>query len=181
MIALFDLDGTLINSRQTIIDAYGLANITAPTDILEQAETGWLEAMVGTELAPQIRAEKNEHYLRLLQSGHAPLLPSFQTAQSLRQDGNFVGLMTGAPKGSVKALCRSELMRHQVWPFVSVTEAASTERKMQQLSYLGDHGVYIDDQARLVNGNIPDGWTFIHYVGQDSDTLLKEVNACVYV
>jgi hypothetical protein len=51
--------------------------------------------------------------------------------------------------------------------------------KMKLLADVGCHpsqgtcGVYIDDQTRFVE--MPDGWTFVHYVGQTAAELHEEV------
>ena len=173
---VFDLDGTLLDTRETIITAYGLAGVTVSDDILERAATGWLENQVGAATAETIRAKKNEEYLRMLRTEYRPMLPPMQAAIQLHQAGYGVGIMTGAPTGSLAMFqlqCREQC---RIWPFDAAIEATATPEKMERLPQLDDHGVYIDDQDRLIN--MPDGWHFIHYIGQPPGTLYKEIVTC---
>ena len=98
---VFDLDGTLLDTRETIITAYGLAGVTVSDDILERAATGWLENQVGAATAETIRAKKNEEYLRMLRTEYRPMLPPMQTVLQLHQAGYVTGIMTGAPVGAL--------------------------------------------------------------------------------
>ena len=176
---VFDLDGVLLDSRDAIINAYENAGTPAPDDILEQEGTGWLEKCVGKALAKTIHDKKNEEYVKLLSNGLIPILPPLQTAIRLQQFGYVVGLMTGAPVGSTDAFKLRCLCQHRVWPFDVAVEAVTTQQKMQQLSDLDSHGVYIDDQDRLVN--VPDGWRFIKYSDQPPGMLYEEIVSCVCV
>ena len=177
---VFDMDGVLVDSRETILLAYRRAGVVAPDNILEQEATGWLEAMVGGVAPAQaIRDQKNREYVNLLRNSDTALLPPFATATQLYHEGHVVGLMTGAPKGSAQALREYCAEQRWGWPFARAVEGRSTERKMQWLAQVGGHGVYVDDQDRLVN--VPEGWRFLKYDQQDAQTLYEEITACVCV
>jgi hypothetical protein len=171
---IFDLDGVLINSKDIVIQAYEDAGVTAPDDIFSQEGTRWLEDLVGASSMKEVQQNKDKAYLRLLLQENVQFLPPFSTALKLKRDGDQeLGIMTHAPLGSILNVCERANDDKLGWPFTFFMEKITTPQRMQRLDTIDSHGVYIDDQDRLVH--VPDGWTFIKYDGQDVMTLYEEI------
>lgn len=164
---VFDVDGVLIDSANLIRLSYRMAGASPPDDVLARERTGWLAGQVGAALAPEIHRRKNGYYLRGLRE--VPFLPPLLTASHLALEGYEVGAVTAAPHGTIDALRR----RIAPWPFVTATDGMRTSEKMRFLPVLASEGVYVDDQDRLID--MPDGWRFVHYVGQTNDQLYREI------
>lgn len=166
MHVVFDLDGCLLDSKELIRQAYREAGSDAPEDVLALEGVNW----PGRE---ETRGRKNVAYLKLLHDHPdiASWLPPWSVAKRLYTDGHEVGLLTGAPGGTV-AILRSQTPL--LWPFRYALDGLSTVYKMWYLSLDLEGGIYIDDQARLVD--LPAHWKFIHYVGQTADELYAKIN-----
>ena len=159
---VFDLDGCLIDSEELIREAYREAGAEAPDNFLSLGHHDWIE-----QDRAAVHARKNEAYLRRLITGFRPL-PAWRTAEMLRIDGYEVGLLTGAPAGTIAVLAAVA----ETWPFsVGCCVPAPAEKTMWLAARL-DGGVYVDDQFHV---KLPPGWRFVHYTGQDADELYMQV------
>jgi len=187
--AYFDLDGVLIDSALTVRLAYADAGVTAPDDILAHEGSDWLVRAVGGDRARAYAAHdaKNRSYLLRVRTGGAPVLPAFEVAQRLNDEGWYLGLITAAPHGAARAL-RTYVAeaRLAVWPFAVEHENIRTPDKMRVLRTaaavahrLNDDepaactGVYVDDQDKLIS--LHPCWSFVHYTRQDAATLYKQI------
>jgi phosphoglycolate phosphatase-like HAD superfamily hydrolase len=169
---VFDLDGVLLDTADIITVAYMRAGVDPPHNILECEGTNWLAGQVQGDELTRVRRHKNEFYLDMLRRFEAAHMPAFTTVWDLLDRGYRLHVLTGAPSGAIEAL-REGYYGESNWPFTSAFDGVTTPEKMKLLARLGDGGVYIDDQARLVD--VPDGWRFIHYTGQSADELLRLV------
>jgi phosphoglycolate phosphatase-like HAD superfamily hydrolase len=175
---IFDLDGVLINSKDIIIQAYEDAGVVAPDDIMSQEGTRWLEDLVGASSKKEVRQNKDKAYLRLLLQERVQFLAPFFTALKLkRDDDQELGIFTNAPVGTVLNVCERANDDKLGWPFTFFTEKITTPERMQRLDTLDSHGVYIDDQDRLVH--VPPGWSFIKYDDQGMMTLYEEIRTAL--
>ena len=106
MQVIFDLDGVLIDTAKTIRHAYVQAGVQPPEDILAQEGTDWVAHQL--HVAPdnsqviRVKALKHSWYLRGLRT--APSLPPLKTAGQLRIMGHHVGVLTGAPRGTIDVM-----------------------------------------------------------------------------
>lgn len=170
MRVVFDVDGCLIDSRRLIVEAYGHAGAGAPNDVLAYEGIDWLGALGHTpEQVAAIKAAKNAFYLRYLQRFGVSTLPPYEVARYLTSEGHTCFAYTGAPPGTIAAL-RSRLPG---WPFYFAHDGITTPQRMERLRLMYGGGVYIDDQHRLVD--LPDRWNFVHYVGQCTSELYREI------
>ena len=158
---VFDLDGCLIDSEELIRQAYADAGATAPADFLSLGHHDWLED-------EGVHARKNTAYLRRLAGDPLVFTPAWQVAGRLRGEGHRVALLTGAPAGTISTL------RNRVtsWPFAMAREALSPAGKTAWLAGTLSDGVYVDDQRYVT---LPGGWRLVHYTGQDTRDLYREV------
>lgn len=173
---VFDLDGTVLDTRELVVASYRAAGAVPPADVLDREGDDWLDRQVGAADAPAVRFLKNQHYLYTLQHARDVerlALPPLVVARELAVAGRFVGLLTGAPRGTVARVAD----RLRPWPFAWAVDGVKTPTKMRMLA---EHptlhgGVYVDDQPALVN--LPSGWTFVHYHGQSVDELCRTIVA----
>lgn len=160
MLCVFDLDGVVIDSLELVKESYRRAGVDPPDDIFAREGVDWV--------TPEVKLRKDQFYLRGLTT--VLLLPGFAAARQLRVLGHDVRCLSGAPVGSLNRL-RPRFNRW--WPFSSLSlDGTRTPAKMEILKVWGE-GVYVDDQVRLVD--IPVGWRFVHYTGQDAGDLVKEM------
>jgi hypothetical protein len=173
MLVVFDVDGCLIDSEELIAKAYRWAHVVPPDHILEYEGINWLgERGYTTQETAAAKFRKNTYYLHLLSRDDVPTLPPYVVAQRLRNEEHLCHAYTGAPRGTISTL-RSRLPR---WPFRFALDDVTTPERMAMLRTKYDvTGVYIDDQKRLVD--LPPGWRFVHYTGQDANELYREITS----
>jgi hypothetical protein len=166
---VFDLDGVLLDSERLVFRAYERAGVMPPQDILAQEGVDW----IGDD-SIEVKQRKNAAYLDILHAERQLVwLPPMVTARGLDALDIRTVVMTGAPVGTLRVL----KTRVDRWPFRYEFDGLPTPSKMNLISkWMGVVGVYIDDQERYVN--LPDSWSFIHYVGQSEIDLMQEVLTC---
>jgi phosphoglycolate phosphatase-like HAD superfamily hydrolase len=170
---VFDLDGCLIDTEGLIRQSYRDAGVEPPDNILAHEGTNWLANRYADQSEyVACLAHKNQAYLRHLANDPLWILPPYDVAVRLWQGRHDVSLLSGAPVGAINILQNRRLS--PCWPFHTLTRAGvRTPDKMKILTTFTRGGVYVDDQARLVD--VPDGWEFIHYRGQTADELYEEL------
>ena len=175
MLVLFDLDGVLVDSQDTVIRAYETAGVTAPKDVFTQEGTGWLRRYFNgnDRAADTAHHRKNMAYLDYI--GDAPKLPPFDVARDLPAAGHVIGVLTGAPVG---VLYRLQRWDPQWRSFTINYEGARFGTKEVHLNMLSHmlpqvRKVYVDDQAKV---KVPRDWHFIHYTGQSPIELNKQIH-----
>lgn len=171
MWVMFDLDGVLVDTAGVIRWAYAQAGVRPPENILATEGTDWVARQLGVppvdDQVTKVRAIKHSWYLTGLR--FAPTLPGLSVAGRLRFEGHTVGVLTGAPRGTIDVMKST----YPWWCFDPSIDSIRTPAKMELLDKLNPTGVYVDDQERLVD--VPPGWRFVRYVGQSEDELYKQV------
>lgn len=167
--AVFDLDGVLIDSRHVILCAYRDAGVEPPEDILSREGDDWIPG--DREFAIMTRSRKNIAYMRRIRDDPLTTLPPYALACQLATLGVHISVFSGAPYGTLEIL----RPRMPYWPFKMFSDGVKTPTKMSLIRTLpnAELGVYIDDQERFID--LPSNWTFVRYVGQDLETLRREV------
>lgn len=166
----FDADGCLIDTKDVIRQSYREAGAEPPDDILACESTDWLLDQMTSDEAVACRDRKNVNYLGHLDVlARKLILPPYHVAVRLHKERYTVHLLSGAPSGTVQVLHR----RLPSWPFGFALTNLRTPQKMGWLRQLTTPGVYVDDQDRFID--LPPGWRFIHYIGQDADTLYDQI------
>lgn len=175
MLVLFDLDGVLLDSQDTVLRAYERAGVTAPKDIFAKEGTHWLQKYFKNDERAAIRAHhaKNMAYLDYI--GDAPKLPPFDVARDLPAAGHVIGVLTGAPIGTMYRLQRVD----DTWrSFTYTYEGARFGSKEVHLNNLSNtlpqvRKVYVDDRTSVV---MPPDWHFVHYNGQSALELNRQIH-----
>jgi hypothetical protein len=174
-VAVFDLDGVLIDSKRIVIDAYRDAGVEAPDNILACEGVEW------GQVTHHQRTIKNIRYVTRIGTETITWLPPLQVAGILKELGNWMTIvMSGAPHGTLSVLRK----RSVAWPFRYGYDGLKTPDKMRKIASYATvtlpgrscadvRGVYVDDNDRFIS--LPGGWRFIHYTGQPAEELLKEI------
>ena len=158
---LFDFDGTLCKSADTIREAYILAgapeDLAHDTDVLRQTWLEWLVPAVGREEGEAIWHRKNKIYARLLRD--APMHEeNLRVARRLDEEGYLCGILTGAPLEADRVLRTSP---HLTWARLLLVQCTPAF-KIQVMRTLGPGGVYVDDQWDIKDDVEKVGWRFAH-------------------
>jgi hypothetical protein len=174
VLAVFDLDGVVIDSVEIIRRCYRECGVEPPVNILELEGVDWITAQ--GRHRDEVRANKNVLYLEALADGRAHLLPGYDAALALRVHGITSIITTNAPRGTTTALRKA--LGNDAWPFLLSIEAISTTERFALLARTEPATVYVDDQNKF-KMMLPVGWTFVHYTGQNASQLTREIMACI--
>lgn len=131
---IFDLDGTLVDTRTAVVEAYREAGIELPEGAWGKPWTNWLKDK-------RIHDEKARLYPEMLRQ-HAEELPLYRYAHQ-----HSCPVITGASREAVRAIQKLFGSLHVV------VTCATHERKVKELQrYLEnaeDYIVYVDDDMRV--------------------------------
>jgi phosphoglycolate phosphatase-like HAD superfamily hydrolase len=130
---VYDLDGTLIDSKRAVVEAYKAAGINPPDDFWGKPFSAWCDANVAHE-------RKNDLYPEMLKK-YGKRLP---TADLMAETGGHI--LTGASyDATLYALGFLGLMTVVDCIYDSCDDAT----KLRQLEKLGESGFYFDDDFRF--------------------------------
>jgi hypothetical protein len=178
MYVVFDFDGVIADTEGYIRQAYTLAGVTPPDDILNYEDRNWIDLQASVSVSV-IKARKNEHYLRLLTEHPPNVLAPFYVAREFLGYGHTPVLLSGAQDDQLEAFYRWHARR---WPFFMTIGNHRQQAKMRwlaaQYSRTGMGGVYVDDQP--LRYDISRGWRYIQYRGQHQQELMEEIK-CAFV
>jgi phosphoglycolate phosphatase-like HAD superfamily hydrolase len=168
---VFDLDGTLADTRDLVLRAYESVGIKMPNKAWGAAAEEWLEKYVGKPHVAETHRMKNVAYRALIAAQGLRELPACHLCRTLSRDDEYeVSILTGASYVAAEAVRAALKLRHV--PFLGV--AMKHEDKLRILSS-GEAGIYFDDdyEAAVSVANATD-WV-VSYVSEntDLDTLLK--------
>lgn len=161
----FDVDGTLIDNKQLVRQAYDMAGITMSDEewasCFGKTFSEWLVERCGGDYqkAWETHRVKNECYAALVAAPNAlAVLPPTHLAHELRTAGD-VYFVTGASNVAANTVLMA--LGLDVHP-AFVNAALSIEGKIDWIIELGT--IHIDDDARIVDGLLERGYPFIvHY------------------
>lgn len=162
MLAVFDFDGTLVDSRNVVEQAYEDIGYPMPASAWGKPGNMWLPP----EHADELRDLKNQRYRELITT--AKELPPATVARELRD----VGVLTA----TAEPACGARLDALDIeWFFMGFGQDAAS--KSVQLRRYADHGVYIDDLpvGEDICRSAGPGWHFIRYWGQSAKQLWTEL------
>lgn len=175
MLVLFDLDGVLVDSQSIVIEAYKRAGVKAPDDVFAREGTHWLQEYFkgDTQRAGEAHHAKNIAYLDYI--GDAPKLPPFDVARDLTFHGHVIGVLTGAPIGTMYRLQRWDDQWRSFTINYEGNRFGNKEPRLRALSHMlpAARKVYVDDRTSV---QVPDDWHFIHYDGQSAVELNKQIH-----
>lgn len=175
MIAAFDMDGTLVDSREAVTAAYRDVGINLPRDAWGKPWQEWLPAMVGpgtlaetAERAQALHSAKNARY-----RNHGHLLRPLPTLDVLRYYAAHrarVVVLTGASVEAaihVLAKLRVSDLVVQLNCGMTLNEKARTLKVLTHT--YGGTGIYFDDDlnaANILREDTDGQWTICHVVNR---------------
>jgi hypothetical protein len=170
MNVVFDIDGTLIDTRELVREAYARAGVTQPPETFHQPWEYWLPSLVGGVFAAQrIHRRKNFIYTKILDEMPPTVLPPGRIAKdyaaSLWMD--VWAMTSGSLDGVLAALNCAGL------GFIPVLGFELDQKDKNKILETLEPGVYVDDNADF-ELTAP-GWSFVHYHGQPYTTLVPEI------
>lgn len=165
---VFDLDDTLFLTREAVRRAYAKAGVIMPHDMWGKPWRFWTTR--------EIHAKKVRHYEDMVADEYlTPATPALDALRQLTHTAFPVYVLTGASKHtSLRLLSREGISRR----LLSGTQFnASRHDKVVNLATLASltaNVVYVDDDETFAD-DCPAGVRFIHYRGQNTTTLLKDI------
>ena len=154
MIHVFDMDGTLVDSRDAVRASYADVGITMPDDAWGKPWRHWLPQLCSrsTELAQEVHQNKNEAYMRRI--GQVRPLP---LARSLALLHGRIGMRTAVVTGASHAAAH-HILTKIIGVAIEPEEHGvllSTEQDLSGKAHaiaafasVHDEGIYYDDDLR---------------------------------
>lgn len=171
---LFDVDGTLVDTKDAVVKAYAEAGVEVPPDFWGKTWQAWLPQMVGNARAVEVHNAKNDIYMQMLKhvqrTGAADAAWLIHTAEL-----SEIGFLTGASEEPSKQILWDlgfGVEEHIYGYSMSVNDKAQMI-KMAQRFYPG--GVTYVDDSQTAGEDIASitGCRFVHYAGQTRDELME--------
>jgi len=140
--AIFDLDGTIVDTEAYAREAYVMSGVTPPDDFFGKPWHVWLPDKVGAERAAMIHDAKAQKYIDLLSHAVLHALPAAQAVRDLFNIGWEVGVITSSCQDSLGIALRA------VGVADCVTFRASRvapQLRPTMLNEVAPRGIYFDD------------------------------------
>jgi phosphoserine phosphatase len=169
---VFDIDGTLADTRPLVKEAYRLAGVEMPDHVWGQPWHAWLYNRTESRAhAVSVHTRKTEAYLKLLATRPPRKLPAVAVAQRLIADGHHVQFITGASSKAARAV----LDQCQLSTVRLIGYGCTATEKIDVLRHYGS-GLYVDDDLRA--GQIISRGTsldFLHANHTDPRRMMEDV------
>lgn len=166
MTVVFDVDGTLVDTHDHVVEAYRRAGVDMPEDAWHRTWEAWLPALVGGE-AKMIHARKNREYRYLLDEKPLRILPAGEIIKSGALHGKSIYAMSS---GSEQAI-RAALLNADIHVPLLGTALDAAEKNWM-MGCIAQCGVYVDDIAFPLTAK---GWCTIRYTNQTVQELTEEL------
>lgn len=175
-----DLDGTLINTRGLVVEAYRLAGVNPPDDAWGRRWQDWLpNAVGGHDRALTTHTRKTQIYVKLLgeRDLHERELPAARLAREAHLLGRPVGCVTASTFTTAKMILNRLGLTNVplvagATPKIRVSALRSSLDAFHRVIYVDDHV----DNVTLVRSELPQIHV-IHYHYQTCDELREEIRA----
>lgn len=170
MIVIMDVDGTVIDTREQVREAYARAGVIQPPETFHLPWEEWLpDAAGGMFAATRVHKRKNQIYHKVLREMPPKILPAGRMLKEYRGAGLDMYLTTsGSEEGVMCALAETGLGFATVLGF-----ELTKEQKNDIFSKFVRPGVYVDDNKKF-KVTAP-GWRFVHYDGQPYHRLIESI------
>lgn len=163
---VFDLDGTLLDSRDAVRRAYLEVGVTMPDDAWGTPWQSWCGI---EEHSAKVRV-----YQRMLDAGEVPTLPSIDVVRELLAAKERVAILTGASHEALATFIKREEL-YGVYLFGWSATRVHKKNKLAEVSRLPQrpHITYVDDED--VPWIVPPTGTFVRYVRQSNEQLKEDI------
>ena len=161
----FDLDGTLVDSREAVELAYRIAGVTMPDGAWGKPWQEWLDD-------PDVHCRKTIIYINLIQLGKVNV--NAEVKKWITRSNIHPVVLTGASETA------AVMLLNQMFQPSEFTVAGTSMSTAAKIAYLQSHteiSTYVDDDDKavgLIRAACPNT-RVIHYVGQTAEELQSEV------
>ncbi len=140
---IFDLDGTLFDTKGLVVLAYLRAGVDMPPEAWGQPAQAWLPQIVGKNWKATHRLKTTE-YLKLLSKQRPPMLSAASMLRNARGVGITCHILTGASQQSTQLILANQL---QTYEYSIIGSGMRVEAKADRLRMLAHpkYMAYIDD------------------------------------
>lgn len=169
---IFDIDGTLADTRPLVKEAYRLVGIDMPDHVWGAPWTSWLHNRTKSRAhAAYVHAQKTEVYLKLINDRPPKKLVAVQIAHRLINRGHYVQFVTGASSSAARAILgQCQLSTNRLIGYsCTITD---------KIELLGEYdiGLYIDDDLRAGQTiSRSSGYGFLHANHTDARRMMEDV------
>lgn len=169
MHVVFDLDGVLADTRELVVRAYADVGVIMPPEVWGRPWHEWLHSVT-------LHAAKTERYVQLIREG---ALDEHVTSvcgllQRLQLEGIPTAILTGASYEAATVFIDRYLCNHAPMLLGYSCDMRVKKTALVHLS-VKYHVTYVDDDPIWQNEFSDTEVHFVHYHGQDSDDLYREV------
>lgn len=147
-VVVFDIDGTLADTRPLVVEAYRRVGVLMPSNAWGVPWRNWLPALAGED-CEAVHAAKNEEYMRILQRESPRPLPSCTLAAEL----GFhpvrpiaVAFVTGSSRRAADAVLRAIRLP----PGWLVGSEMTPTEKARLMTLLQPGAVLVDDDHEVL-------------------------------
>ena len=179
MLAIFDVDGVLVDTYEVHKEAYLACGVEAPEYSFGRSWRDWLPQHVGSfEQAEQINRKKRDKQVALLESSDVPLLAGADVIKELVMDGWQIGLCSHSDLVAIDAIVNRCGLAGIWLPRRSTggdDKAWVLQRLVKDMRDRYEPTVYVDDnvdEGQRVSTLA--GVTFVPFVN-DVDKLYSEI------
>ena len=163
---VFDLDGTLLDSRDAVKRAYLEAGVEMPDGVWGSPWQSWCGIAA--------HSVKTRIYRDMLMRGEVPTLPAMDVVRELLAADEYVGILTGASHEAVTCVMEREHLTRATLFGWSATRVHKKNRLAElSTSASRPHITYVDDED--VMWIVPPTGTFVRYVGQTNEQLKEDI------
>lgn len=132
----YDLDGTLVETREAVLAAYRAVGVEPPLDFFGKTWREWLDD-------PTLHAAKNEEYLKIIRT--TDLVRATQIVSLFLITGGFI--ITGASRKAATAVLDHIGLRPQKFYY-----ELSMKDKAEVLNFHnGDQGIVFEDSEKVAS------------------------------
>lgn len=140
---IFDLDGTLFDTRDLVKSAYERAGIIMPQDVWGKPAELWLPQHVGAQWK-MVHQRKNGHYVRLVNETELPRTSALSALIELALNGVECYVITAASWECANALLTKYLKQYHYSLLSTGCDIGLRLLRLRKIAR-NDRTVYVDD------------------------------------
>lgn len=177
MLAVFDLDGVLADTRSAVRDAYAIAGVAMPDEAWGHPWMTWLPKYLGGNVlaARELHTRKTIAYAEMVRTGQVSELPAAGVVRALtRRTPPSVLVLTSASMDSARPLMHALHLKTNILAGVQLT-LSQRVGMVTEWAHISP-GAYFDDdraQAEVVVAHL-EHWTACHVTNETTTNDIEK-------